>query len=68
MSHFDEEPDAPVHGECAHEIHRLQAALERVEVQAQAGLCYFTLESAREYLKDIRSTVAEGLGNPAPDR
>lgn len=24
MSHFDEQPDAPVHGECAAEIHRLQ--------------------------------------------
>ena len=38
-------------------------ALERIEILAQAGLCYFTLSSAREFLKDIREVVADALGN-----
>jgi hypothetical protein len=43
-----------------------RAALERIEIKAQAGLCYFTLESAREFLKDIRGEVAGALGTPPP--
>ena len=38
MSRFDEEPDGDVHGECAHEIHRLQSRIEQLErelVEAQ---------------------------------
>ena len=46
----------------------LTAALERIEVKAQAGLCYFTLGSAREFLKDIRDEVAEALGKEKPQR
>jgi hypothetical protein len=46
----------------------LYAALERIEVKAQAGLCYFTLESAREFLKDIRDEVADALGKERPPR
>ena len=30
MSFFDEQPDAPLHGECAQEIERLKAALETI--------------------------------------
>jgi hypothetical protein len=47
---------------------RLADALERIEIKAQAGLCYFTLESAREFLKDIRDEVADALGNDRPRR
>lgn len=46
----------------------LRAALEKIERSAQAGLCYFTLESAREFLKDIRDEVADALGNERPQR
>lgn len=46
----------------------LVEALERIEVKAHAGLCYFTLESAREFLKDVRDEVADALGNERPDR
>ena len=34
MSHFDEQPDAPLHGECAAEIHRLQARIKELEAPA----------------------------------
>lgn len=33
MSRFDEEPDADPHGECAAEIHRLQAQVEALTAQ-----------------------------------
>ncbi len=33
--------------------------LELIDLKAEAGLCYFTLASAREYLKDIRKIIAE---------
>lgn len=46
----------------------LADALERIEIKAQAGLCYFTLESAREFLKDIRAEVADALGKERPRR
>lgn len=46
----------------------LTEALERIEIKAQAGLCYFTLESAREFLKDVRDEVADALGNERPKR
>ena len=36
----------------------LKAAMEKIDLKAEAGLCYFTLESAREFLKDIRGIVA----------
>jgi hypothetical protein len=45
-----------------------RAALERIEIKAQAGLCYFTLESAREFLKDIRDEVADALDRERPVR
>lgn len=47
---------------------KLHETLERIELKAQAGLCYFTLESAREYLKDIRDLVADALGKERPAR
>lgn len=47
---------------------QLRQALERIEVKAQAGLCYFTLASAREFLKDIRDEVAQALGKEKPTR
>lgn len=40
MSRFDEEPDGDIHGECAHEIHRLQSRIEQLELElaeAQKG-------------------------------
>ena len=45
-----------------------RSALEKIEVKAQAGLCYFTLETAREFLKDIRDEVADALGTERPRR
>lgn len=33
MSRFDEEPDADPHGECAAEIHRLQAQVEALTAE-----------------------------------
>lgn len=50
------------------EIKQLEDSLEKIEITAQAGLCYFTLSSAREYLKDVRSIVAVALKLPPPDR
>lgn len=38
--------------------------LEEIDRKAEAGLCYFTLGSAREFLKDIRTAVAEALAAP----
>ncbi len=29
---FDEEPEDDLHGQCAHEIHRLEAEVERLKV------------------------------------
>jgi hypothetical protein len=52
----------------AAEIERLHSALERIEIKAQAGLCYFTLESAREFLKDVRDEVADALNTDRPQR
>ncbi len=46
----------------------LRNALEKIEIKAQAGLCYFTLAAAREFLKDIRDEVADALGNERPAR
>lgn len=46
----------------------MREALERIEIKAQAGLCYFTLTSAREFLKDIRDEVADVLGNERSTR
>ena len=50
------------------EIEQLESALADIEVKAHAGLCYFTLISAREYLKDVRECVADALKTPRPDR
>ena len=36
MSRFDEEPDADPHGECAAEIHRLQAQVEALTAERDA--------------------------------
>lgn len=46
----------------------LTEALERIEIKAQAGLCYFTMASAREFLKDIRDEVADALDKERPQR
>jgi len=37
----------------------LKVALREIDLKAEAGLCYFTLESARGFLKDIRALVAQ---------
>lgn len=50
------------------EIEQLESALWKIEVKAQAGLCYFTLISVREYLKDVRDCVADALKTARPDR
>ena len=49
------------------EIKNLEKALENIDITAQAGLCYFTLSSAREYLKDVRDQVADTLGKERPE-
>lgn len=36
--------------------------LDKIDRKAEAGLCYFTLSSAREFLKDIREIVATAQG------
>jgi len=41
----------------AHEIIRLKNLLEAIDIKAEAGLCYFTLDSARAYLQDIRALI-----------
>lgn len=37
----------------------LMDIIEKIDIKAEAGLCYFTLESARCFLKDIRTLVNE---------
>lgn len=37
----------------------VRGLLEEIDLKAEAGLCYFTLTSAREFLKDIRRAIAE---------
>lgn len=41
----------------AKECTRLREALAEADKLAEAGLCYFTLSSAREFLKDVRRTA-----------
>ncbi len=38
--------------------------LEAIDIKAEAGLCYFTLGSARAFLQDIRDIVAPHLAEP----
>jgi hypothetical protein len=45
----------------AAEIERLRAAIETMDRKAQAGLCYFTLASARAFLQDVRDEAAKAL-------
>ena len=45
---------------------KLRNVLEDAGRGAEAGLCYFTLISAREFLKDIRRTTEEALAIPLP--
>jgi tRNA(Phe) wybutosine-synthesizing methylase Tyw3 len=49
-------------------IDRLESALEKIEIKAQAGLCYPKLDTAREFLKDVRDEVATALGTDKPGR
>lgn len=37
----------------------IREALERIDRKAEAGLCYFTLDSARAFLKEIRDEVTK---------
>lgn len=37
-------------------------ALEKIDIKAEAGLCYMTLGSAREFLKDVREIANKLLG------
>jgi hypothetical protein len=69
------EPQAPAPG-ASHSVTRdcvdklgarvdgLLAKMEAIDIKAEAGLCYFTLESAREFLKDIRAIVAVAQRQP----
>jgi hypothetical protein len=41
--------------------------LELIDRKAEAGLCYFTLGSARAFLEDIRDLVATHLAEPEKD-
>jgi hypothetical protein len=43
----------------------MRAALDKIDIKAEAGLCYFTLESARAFLKDIRGLVST-IRTPPP--
>lgn len=54
--------------QAAEAIDELEAALESIEITAQAGLCYFTLGSARECLKDVRDKVADALNKERAER
>ena len=45
---------------------KMRSALENAGREAEAGLCYFTLISAREFLKDIRRGTEEALAIPLP--
>jgi hypothetical protein len=38
--------------------------LEAIDRKAEAGLCYFTLGSARAFLQDIRDLVAPHIAEP----
>lgn len=50
------------------EIKNIENALEKIDITAQAGLCYFTLCSVREYLKDVRDQVADAIKKNRPER
>lgn len=41
------------------EVAALYHALDRIDVKAEAGLCQFTHEGTRCFLKDILEVVAE---------
>lgn len=40
--------------------------LNEIDRKAEAGLCYFTLESVRAFLQDIREIIAEAPNNVHP--
>jgi hypothetical protein len=46
----------------------LRAALDRIDMRAQCGLCYVTVGCVRESLKDIRDEVADALHQARPAR
>ena len=57
----------------AAEVERLTAerdalvpVLEQIDLKAQAGLCYFTLESARAFLQDIRKIISAATQGSKP--
>jgi len=68
MHHEKRRSKPPRRGRPGETIESLMLALEKIEVKAQAGLCYFTLASAREFLKDIRDEVSDALGAERPKR
>ena len=47
-------------------VNKLRDTLEDIDSKALAGLCYFTLVSAREFHKDIRRACEEALEIPLP--
>ena len=47
-------------------VNKLRDTLEDIDSKALAGLCYFTLISAREFHKDIRRACEEALADPLP--
>ena len=44
----------------------LVQVLEQIDLKAQAGLCYFTLESARAFLQDIRKIISAATQGSKP--
>lgn len=69
---FDEEPDAPLHGECAAEIHRLQADMARArqagfdEAREQAAQVAFEYDPGEDEDCSIQDEVAKAISAIRP--
>ena len=64
MSRFDEEPDGDPHGECALEIHRLEARI--AELEAEAARLRVDGATLWEALNDLSFECYGGIGPTSP--
>ncbi len=51
--------------EMSHTEQLLRDTLEKIDIKAQAGLCQMSHSGTREFLKDVRTIVADALSQPS---